>query len=189
MSQSAVSIKAVNDPLAFLVSVSWVMLLSWVMPFGLQTLALINLQLPLSVSHLAYCYVSCFFPVCPGNRLAKCQINLWVFCQRYRLQWSIPWKIQVKWKGFSVKDILVCNCSVFCRITALFLHHVCSYCRGFVCIITNVASKWGKTKVNYTQLQGLHASYADKGLRILGFPCNQFGGQASEISWCPYNVQ
>ncbi|KAJ0011720.1 hypothetical protein NQD34_012695 [Periophthalmus magnuspinnatus] len=23
----------------------------------------------------------------------------------------------------------------------------------------------------------MHASYADKGLRILGFPCNQFGGQ------------
>ncbi|CAB1326569.1 unnamed protein product, partial [Coregonus sp. 'balchen'] len=44
--------------------------------------------------------------------------------------------------------------------------------RGFVCIITNVASK-----VNYTQLEGMHASYADKGLRILGFPCNQFGGQ------------
>uniref|UniRef100_A0A3Q3RC89 Glutathione peroxidase n=1 Tax=Monopterus albus TaxID=43700 RepID=A0A3Q3RC89_MONAL len=47
---------------------------------------------------------------------------------------------------------------------------------GFVCIIVNVASK-GKTKVNYTQLAGMHASYADKGLRILGFPCNQFGGQ------------
>uniref|UniRef100_A0ACD6B702 Glutathione peroxidase 4b n=1 Tax=Oncorhynchus mykiss TaxID=8022 RepID=A0ACD6B702_ONCMY len=49
--------------------------------------------------------------------------------------------------------------------------------RGFVCIITNVASKCGKTRVNYTQLAGMHASYADKGLRILGFPCNQFGGQ------------
>uniref|UniRef100_A0A3Q2WAI8 Glutathione peroxidase 4 n=1 Tax=Haplochromis burtoni TaxID=8153 RepID=A0A3Q2WAI8_HAPBU len=23
----------------------------------------------------------------------------------------------------------------------------------------------------------MHASYAEKGLRILGFPCNQFGGQ------------
>jgi len=31
--------------------------------------------------------------------------------------------------------------------------------------------------VNYTQFAGMHASYAEKGLRILGFPCNQFGGQ------------
>uniref|UniRef100_A0A3Q0SPD6 phospholipid-hydroperoxide glutathione peroxidase n=1 Tax=Amphilophus citrinellus TaxID=61819 RepID=A0A3Q0SPD6_AMPCI len=36
--------------------------------------------------------------------------------------------------------------------------------RGYVCIIVNV-------------LAGMHASYAEKGLRILGFPCNQFGGQ------------
>ena len=31
--------------------------------------------------------------------------------------------------------------------------------------------------MNYTQLAQLHASYAEKGLRILGFPCNQFGKQ------------
>uniref|UniRef100_A0A669EXD0 Glutathione peroxidase n=2 Tax=Oreochromis TaxID=8139 RepID=A0A669EXD0_ORENI len=49
--------------------------------------------------------------------------------------------------------------------------------RGYVCIIVNVASKCGKTRVNYTQLAEMHASYAEKGLRILGFPCNQFGGQ------------
>lgn len=49
--------------------------------------------------------------------------------------------------------------------------------RGNVCVIVNVASKWGKTRVNYTQLVEMHASYAEKGLRILGFPCNQFGGQ------------
>ncbi|KAK3090770.1 hypothetical protein FSP39_014492 [Pinctada imbricata] len=30
---------------------------------------------------------------------------------------------------------------------------------------------------NYTQLQQLHAKYAESGLRILGFPCNQFGSQ------------
>lgn len=49
--------------------------------------------------------------------------------------------------------------------------------RGFVCIITNVASKWGKTSVNYTQLTELYTRYAEKGLRILAFPCNQFGKQ------------
>uniref|UniRef100_A0A8I5TU59 Glutathione peroxidase n=1 Tax=Pongo abelii TaxID=9601 RepID=A0A8I5TU59_PONAB len=48
--------------------------------------------------------------------------------------------------------------------------------RGFVCIVTNVASQ-GKTEVNYTQLVDLHARYAECGLRILAFPCNQFGKQ------------
>uniref|UniRef100_A0A8C2MWT5 phospholipid-hydroperoxide glutathione peroxidase n=1 Tax=Cricetulus griseus TaxID=10029 RepID=A0A8C2MWT5_CRIGR len=35
----------------------------------------------------------------------------------------------------------------------------------------------GKTDVNYTQLVDLHARYAECGLRILAFPCNQFGKQ------------
>lgn len=48
---------------------------------------------------------------------------------------------------------------------------------GFVTLIVNVASKWGFTKKNYAQLQDLHTRYAEKGLRILAFPCNQFGGQ------------
>uniref|UniRef100_A0A0E9WV83 Glutathione peroxidase n=1 Tax=Anguilla anguilla TaxID=7936 RepID=A0A0E9WV83_ANGAN len=29
----------------------------------------------------------------------------------------------------------------------------------------------------YTQLAQMHATYAERGLRILGFPCNQFGKQ------------
>lgn len=50
--------------------------------------------------------------------------------------------------------------------------------RGHVCIIVNVASKWGMTDKNYKQLQALYDEFADsKGLRILGFPCNQFGSQ------------
>uniref|UniRef100_A0A8C0D129 Glutathione peroxidase n=1 Tax=Balaenoptera musculus TaxID=9771 RepID=A0A8C0D129_BALMU len=48
--------------------------------------------------------------------------------------------------------------------------------RGYVCIVTNVASQ-GKTEVNYTQLVDLHARFAERGLRILAFPCNQFGKQ------------
>lgn len=55
--------------------------------------------------------------------------------------------------------------------------------RGHVCIIVNLASKWGKTSVNYTQLVRMHASYAERGLRILGFPCNQFGKQVKWINW------
>lgn len=49
---------------------------------------------------------------------------------------------------------------------------------GHVCIVVNVASKWGKTAVNYKQLVALQQKYAEaEGLRILAFPCNQFGSQ------------
>lgn len=44
-------------------------------------------------------------------------------------------------------------------------------------IVVNVATKWGLTKENYTQLTRLHNEYKEKGLEILGFPCNQFMGQ------------
>lgn len=33
--------------------------------------------------------------------------------------------------------------------------------RGHTCIIVNVASKWGKTHVSYTQLVQLYEKYAD----------------------------
>jgi len=49
--------------------------------------------------------------------------------------------------------------------------------KGKVCLIVNVASKWGFTAKNYTQLQALHVKLAEKGLAILAFPCNQFGSQ------------
>ena len=49
--------------------------------------------------------------------------------------------------------------------------------KGYVTYIANVASKWGLTEENYTQMAELHSSYAEKGLRILAFPCNQFGAQ------------
>lgn len=50
--------------------------------------------------------------------------------------------------------------------------------KGHVCIIVNVASRCGHTKSNYEQFVELYEKYADsKGLRILAFPCNQFGGQ------------
>uniref|UniRef100_A0A7M4FDQ4 Glutathione peroxidase n=1 Tax=Crocodylus porosus TaxID=8502 RepID=A0A7M4FDQ4_CROPO len=35
----------------------------------------------------------------------------------------------------------------------------------------------GKTDVNYTQFVDMYARYAERGLRILAFPCNQFGKQ------------
>lgn len=50
--------------------------------------------------------------------------------------------------------------------------------RGHVCLIVNVASRCGYTKKNYAELVELHNEYSEsKGLRILAFPCNQFGKQ------------
>lgn len=48
--------------------------------------------------------------------------------------------------------------------------------QGKVVLIVNVASKCGLTP-QYDQLQALHDKYAEDGLAILGFPCNQFLGQ------------
>ena len=44
---------------------------------------------------------------------------------------------------------------------------------GNVVLVVNVASKCGYTP-QYKDLQTLHDKYADKGLKILAFPCNQF---------------
>jgi glutathione peroxidase len=48
--------------------------------------------------------------------------------------------------------------------------------QGKVVMVVNVASKCGLTP-QYEQLQQLHEKYSDKGLAVLGFPCNQFGAQ------------
>jgi glutathione peroxidase len=47
---------------------------------------------------------------------------------------------------------------------------------GKVLLIVNVASKCGFTP-QYTGLEAIHEKYKDKGFAVLGFPCNQFGGQ------------
>lgn len=48
--------------------------------------------------------------------------------------------------------------------------------RGKVMLIVNTASECGATP-QYAPLQELHKNYADKGLAVVGFPCNQFGSQ------------
>jgi len=48
--------------------------------------------------------------------------------------------------------------------------------RGDVLLIVNTASKCGFTP-QYDGLEKLHEDLSDKGLRVLGFPCNQFGKQ------------
>ncbi|QDT14532.1 glutathione peroxidase [Alienimonas californiensis] len=48
--------------------------------------------------------------------------------------------------------------------------------RGKVVLIVNVASQCGFTK-QYKPLEKIYERYRDEGFVILGFPCNQFGGQ------------
>jgi glutathione peroxidase len=50
--------------------------------------------------------------------------------------------------------------------------------KGKTIIVVNTASKCGLTP-QYEGLEKLYEKYKDKGLIILGFPCNQFGQQES----------
>ncbi|HEX4290033.1 MAG TPA: glutathione peroxidase [Trebonia sp.] len=47
---------------------------------------------------------------------------------------------------------------------------------GKTLLVVNVASKCGLTP-QYAALEALHARLADRGFSVVGFPCNQFGGQ------------
>jgi glutathione peroxidase len=63
--------------------------------------------------------------------------------------------------------------------------------RDKVLLIVNTASKCGFTP-QYAELQKLYENYRDRGLFVLGFPCNQFGeqepGSAEEVAeFCSIN--
>lgn len=65
--------------------------------------------------------------------------------------------------------------------------------KGQVLLIVNVASACGLTP-HYKGLQELYDAYKEKGFQVLGFPCNQFGGQEpgteKEIQvFCELNYQ
>ncbi len=47
---------------------------------------------------------------------------------------------------------------------------------GKTLLVVNVASKCGLTP-QYASLEALHERFADRGFAVVGFPCNQFGGQ------------
>ena len=63
--------------------------------------------------------------------------------------------------------------------------------QGKVCLVVNVASKCGLTP-QYEGLQRLYDTYQDRGLEVLGFPCNQFmqqepGTEAEIKEFCSTN--
>jgi len=63
--------------------------------------------------------------------------------------------------------------------------------KGKVVLVVNTASECGFTP-QYKGLEALYEKYKDRGLEVLGFPCNQFGAQepgtANEIvSFCELN--
>ncbi|MEU4426998.1 glutathione peroxidase [Actinoplanes sp. NPDC024001] len=63
--------------------------------------------------------------------------------------------------------------------------------RGSVVLVVNVASRCGLTP-QYAGLQSLYETYRDRGLVLVGVPCDQFGGQepgtAEEIAeFCSVN--
>jgi glutathione peroxidase len=64
---------------------------------------------------------------------------------------------------------------------------------GRVVLVVNTASKCGFTP-QYAGLEALYKQYKDRGLVVLGFPCNQFGAQEpgteAEISqFCKQNYR
>ncbi len=65
--------------------------------------------------------------------------------------------------------------------------------RGKVLLIVNVASRCGLTP-QYTALEALQRKHAERGFSVLGFPCNQFGGQepgteAQILEFCTLNYE
>ncbi|MEO8887787.1 MAG: glutathione peroxidase [Jatrophihabitantaceae bacterium] len=52
---------------------------------------------------------------------------------------------------------------------------------GSAALVVNVASKCGLTP-QYSKLEAMQAELSGRGFTVLGFPCNQFGGQEPDTS-------
>lgn len=92
-----------------------------------------------------------------------------------------------KWSALLLTGVVAaCVSSVYAADTAPALNYkvkniagkevdLAQY-QGKVLLVVNVASRCGLTK-QYEELEAMHEKFADKGLAIMGFPCNQFGKQ------------
>jgi glutathione peroxidase len=80
-----------------------------------------------------------------------------------------------QWPAFAVED--ACPALLDRKLPTLTDHStsLCQY-RGKVVLIVNTASQCGYTP-QYDGLEKLYQRYQEKGLVVLGFPANDFGGQ------------
>lgn len=76
---------------------------------------------------------------------------------------SAGWGVETPLHGIKVKDIDGKEQSL-------------SNYKGKVLLVVNMASECGLTG-QYAELEELHKKYKEKGFAVLGFPCNDFGGQ------------
>jgi len=92
---------------------------------------------------------------------------------------SVHMKALVLLVAFLLVQILVANAGSIYEITVKDIDgketKLDAY-KGKVLLIVNVASKCGLTP-QYKALEAVFEKYKDKGLVVLGFPCNQFGNQ------------
>ena len=104
------------------------------------------------------------------NRLVSLAAGLALTAAGVACSQSMPStpKLEKKWKDANVHDLKVKSID---GKTVDF-----SAYDGKVLLIVNVASRCGFTP-QYKDLQKVQDEYGKKGLVVLGFPCNDFGGQ------------
>ncbi|KAH0833047.1 thioredoxin-like protein [Lanmaoa asiatica] len=96
----------------------------------------------------------------------------------YDLKADLPSGKTYDFEQLKGKVVLIVNCRITVVCVPLFL--------GIM------MEKTGRTLPSLIGLQALYDKYKDRGLVILGFPCNQFGGQepgddATIASFCELN--